>query len=403
MTLPTSTQEAPIREGGATAASRSLRRAEVQKATVDALLDANTPFIIWGPPGIGKSRHIEAVAAERGWHCEVVIGSIREPQDIAGFPALSDEGTFTLLPPDYLQRISAAVEACDADDQGAVLFLDEVSNCSPPQQAALLRIATDRVIGDTRLPDACRIVFAANPPSQATDGWDLAAPMANRMVHLSWDAPDVADWISGLLSNWGQAETSGGELAHRLTEARGLVAGFLSARPNLLHDLPANEVQASGAWPSPRSWADLAVPALASAAVIAAEDLRLAVERQVLVGAVGEAVGLEFLVWREDQDLVDPAVLLDHPEDFVAPDRADRLHATLAAMASVAISRGDLDSWSAAWIVLGHTASLGHAEVAAVAARALIENRPDGAGMPSQIGAFATMLRQAGLLPEVQQ
>ena len=108
---------------------------------------------------------IEAIARKRGWHLEVVLGSIREPQDIAGFPAVTDNG-FSLLPPDYVQRLIHK----DAGT-GSILFLDEVSNCSPAQQAALLRVGTDRVIGDVALPDTCRIVFAANPPSRRpTDG-----------------------------------------------------------------------------------------------------------------------------------------------------------------------------------------------------------------------------------------
>lgn len=391
---------------GAKAAEAGVRKTDIRAATVNALLDANTPFVIWGPPGIGKSRQIEAVAAARGWHCEVILGSIREPQDLTGFPAVADDGTFTLLAPNYVRRITEAITAAaeaDAAGYGAILFLDEVSNCSPPQQAAMLRILTDRVVGETPLPASCRIVLAANPTDQATDGWDLAAPMANRMLHLTWDSPDPADWIAGLLANWGQPDPEAGADLDRVIEARGLVAGFISARPNLLHDLPGNEAQASGAWPSPRSWADMVISGLAVAATITHPELRAAVERDIVTGAVGEATGLEFLMWRRDQDLVDPALVLEFPDDFIAPDRADRLHATLAAVASLAIGRGDIDSWSCAWVVLGHAAQVGHAEVAAVAARALVINRPDEAPLPPQIAAFATMLRAAGLLPEVQQ
>ena len=35
---------------------------------------------------------------------------------------------------------------------------------------------------------AIAIVAAANPPEQASDGWDLSAPLANRFVHLDWRA-----------------------------------------------------------------------------------------------------------------------------------------------------------------------------------------------------------------------
>ena len=37
-----------------------------------------------------------------------------------------------------------------------------------------------------RLPAGVRVVAAANPPDEAADGWELAAPLANRLVHLDW-------------------------------------------------------------------------------------------------------------------------------------------------------------------------------------------------------------------------
>jgi MoxR-like ATPase len=368
------------------------------RAQLDVLLDANTPLILWGPPGVGKSRMIEAAAAGRGWHCETVLGSIREPQDIAGFPAITDDG-FTLLAPDYAQRIIAAV---DRGAGGAILFLDEVSNCSPAQQAALLRVGTDRIIGDTRLPESCRIVFAANPPHQAADGWDLAPPLANRIVHVAFPAPDPAEWIAGLLRSWGAPAQSDAAIEARYATARGRVAGFISARPQLLHALPSDESSASGAWPSPRSWADLAVPALAHTAAIADDGLRNAVERDVLTGAVGEGAALEFLMWHQSGDLPDPRHLITYPDDYAVPERADLVHATLAAVTSLAISDTTLESWEAAWTVLARAVDAGHAEVAAVAARALVQARPSGAPLPKEIGRFTTMLRAAGLMGSVQ-
>jgi MoxR-like ATPase len=361
--------------------------------TLDALLDGNVPFVLWGPPGVGKTRLVEALAAERGWHCETVLGSIREPQDIAGFPAIVD-GSFSLLAPDYVQRIIEGADRCG----GAVLFLDEVSNCSPPQQAALLRVGTDRVIGDTVLPSSCRIVFAANPPAQAADGWELAAPLANRMVHIQYPVPEAAEWVSGLLRDWGRPHDDD-DLHQRRVTARAAVAGFISARPHLLHQLP--ESASGGAWPSPRSWADLVVPALASASTIADLDVRTAVEQNLVVGAVGAGAGWEFCTWAADRDLPDPSQLLDFPGEFVVPDRPDKVHAVLAAVTGTAISRGDAASWAAAWSILGATADAKYAEIAAVSARALLQAWPVGAERPVEIRKFGDLLRRAGLLPQV--
>ena len=40
--------------------------------------------------------------------------------------------------------------------------------------------------GDLALPRGVRIVAAANPPGIAADGWELSAPLVNRLVHLDW-------------------------------------------------------------------------------------------------------------------------------------------------------------------------------------------------------------------------
>ena len=205
--------------------------------------------------------------------------------------------------------------------------------------------------------------------------------------------------MSGLLRNWGMPDEGDPVIRERLVRARGEVAGFISARPDFLHKLPGDETSAGGAWPSPRSWADLAVPALAHAPFTGDRELRQAVERDLVAGSVGEGVALEFLAWRDAQDLPDPAHLLEFPDDYwPTSDRADQVHATLASVAAVAINRDSPAAWASAWVVLGRAADAGHAEVAAVGARALIQARPHGADLPPQISRFSRCCGPPGLL-----
>ena len=57
----------------------------------------------------------------------------------------------------------------------------------------------ERTVGDLPLPDGVTVIAAANPPELAADGWDLAAPLANRFCHLDWsiDARQSAERILG--------------------------------------------------------------------------------------------------------------------------------------------------------------------------------------------------------------
>src|SRR5471032_1159459 len=138
-------------------------------------ISAGVPVLLWGSPGTGKTSAVVALADAIGWPCEVVVGSIREPTDFGGLPVVVDGGV-KLAPPAWAQRL---VEAGHG-----LLFLDELTTAPPAVQAAMLRVVLERVVGDIKLPAAVRVVAAANPPEQAADGWELAPPLANRLVHL---------------------------------------------------------------------------------------------------------------------------------------------------------------------------------------------------------------------------
>ena len=72
-------------------------------ATTEALhtcVQARVPVILWGPPGQGKTSVIRDLAARQKRHLEVLLASIREPQDFAGLPSIHD-GSVSLVPPNW--------------------------------------------------------------------------------------------------------------------------------------------------------------------------------------------------------------------------------------------------------------------------------------------------------------
>ena len=128
---------------------------------------ANQPVLLWGEPGIGKSAGLEQLAAGLGLPLETVIASVHEPSDFAGLPIVGDDPATTgvpMAPPDWAVRLTRA-------GQG-LLFFDELSSAPPAVQAALLRVVLERRVGSLVLPDAVRIVAAANPPSSAAGPGD---------------------------------------------------------------------------------------------------------------------------------------------------------------------------------------------------------------------------------------
>ncbi len=148
-----------------------------------------TPLVS-GAPGCGKSRSVEAFARATGRQCYTLIGSLREPADIGGYP-YPVHGEFpymAVMPPKWAQ---------DCQQGQWVLFLDELTTCPPPVQAALLGVIAENRVGDTTLPDTVWKVAACNPPDCAANGSELEPPLANRMCHLPWQT-NVEGWRRGM-------------------------------------------------------------------------------------------------------------------------------------------------------------------------------------------------------------
>jgi hypothetical protein len=366
---------------------------------LDVATLTRVPVLVWGPPGVGKSAAIQHWAHSRGLRCWTVIASLREPADFAGLPIVGSEPTgigdtlgpsITFAPPRF---------ALEANRAGGVIFLDELTTAPPAVQAALLRAVIDRAFGDLELdPEKVTVVAAANPPSEAAGGWDLAAPLANRFSHQEYRLVPEG-WVEGFPGYWGKppALSFGGRaLAETAwSQARALVAAFIRVRPGLLLQVPDDVSRRGEAWPSPRTW-DFASRLLAG------------LERPgrtpddalpLIAGCVGDDPALELATWLRELDLPDPEHLLAEPDAYRHPSRGDQAYAVLGAVCQAAIGRLSPERWLAAWKVLALAARAGGADVAASAAGRLARAQTADLPLPTQeLEAFFPILRAASLL-----
>ena len=225
--------------------------------------------------------------------CETVIGSLREPSDFAGLPVVTDDGV-RLEPPAWAKRLHAA--------QAGYLFLDELSTSPPAVQAAMLGVALERRVGDLLLPRAVQVVAAANPPERAADGWDLTPAAGQSLpahrVHARSRRLDRRHDRRFLAA---RQRTRGQPNRERTAIARANVAAFIRCRPALLDACPTNPTASGRAWPSRRTWT-MTADVLALLADDDADAAYLAA-----CGLVGEGAAVEYLTWRREADLPDPA------------------------------------------------------------------------------------------------
>ena len=116
-------------------------------------------------------------------------------------------------------------------------------------------------------------------------------------------------------------------------------------------------------------------------------------------GLVGEGAAVEFLTWRREADLPDPAAVVADP-NLVLWSTLDpsRVWAILAGVVGYSTGRGTVEAWRTGWGPLAIAAQQGKGDVAAACARALLRARPANARPPAEVRAFTAVLSDAGLM-----
>ncbi len=339
--------------------------------TIAAFVKGNVPAVVWGEPGQAKSAKIEAAGRKSGYWTNTIIGSIRESSDYLGLPMETDGGV-TYAPPAW------ARQANEADK--ALLIFDELTTTAPSTMKAMLRVLQERFAGDLPLADGVRMLAIANPPETAVDGWDLPAPIANRLGHIEWRF-DADEWLTHVTTGFAHTDTTSfddmvqaGTMVDK-ARAGGWVTGFLRHRPDLLApEVPTDPTIAGRAWPSPRAWTNV----ISVLSEVPADDEEVAA--LVVKGLVGEGAAKEFFAWLAVSDLADPEAVLADPHCVNwRIERPDRVFAMLASVEALTRFRGDARTWEKAIEVVAVVAECGKPDVAIPAARTLLTSaRPKG-------------------------
>lgn len=365
------------------------------KKALSIAVQANVQVLIWGQPGTGKTSAVNGLGEsvfgfarnDPKFPIETVISAIREPTEFVGLPHVTENGEVDLVTFAWVKRLVNA-------GQG-ILFLDEVSCAPPAVQAAVLRVVLEKMVGDTKLPQEVRIVMAANPTDIAANGHDLSGPLSNRVCHLQWNL-DNSEFCEGLIGGFNGFDSV------RLPEnwrdkylpvSKASVASFCKSRPNLLLNIPSDAAGQSGAYPTPRSW-EMAATLLAACQACHTEP---EVESMLISGAIGDGAAVEFLEWRRKLDLPDPEHLLTNCSKWEVPKRGDITYAILASVAAVVVAKNTKERWNASWKVVERVIKANQPDVAAVAARTLARNRPNGVAAPKEAAMFIDLFRKAGV------
>ena len=206
---------------------------------IKTCIEARIPVIATGPPGTGKTgygldlAHWPCHSFKEGHYIMQVIGSVREPTDIGGWPMRTPEGII-LEPPYWANQAQKLIE------QGfhVVIMWDEMRTVTAPQQAALLKVIHENRVGDKEMPRSISHIAFANSVEDSAGGVPLEPPMANRHAFVDWKFPPE-QWVKDMTFNRyrPQGYLSEAGLA-ALPSMRAEVATFIHARPSLLLLMP---------------------------------------------------------------------------------------------------------------------------------------------------------------------
>ncbi len=293
------------------------------------------PCLVWGDPGMGKSRFLESFHREPSFPVHCLLASIHDPTDFGGLP-IQDSASVKMLAPEWAFSFDEAGEG--------ILFLDELSLAPPAVQAALLRVALERRVGTKLLPNGVRIAAAANLVDRTLGAWNLSEPLANRFAHLQWNLPGNV-FAEALLNGFATPKLPNiDRMVHReaVINWSVQVAAFLKRDPSCVSTKPA---EGEFAFATPRSWRDFAINLMASC-----ECLGLAPRPggtkgarafyNLVEGSIGSGASNAFFGYLKSLQLPDPDRLLDGKETCNLESlKDDEMHVLFSSLANSLLRR----------------------------------------------------------------
>ncbi|MCY3018594.1 MAG: DUF4832 domain-containing protein [Planctomycetota bacterium] len=145
---------------------------------------ANTPVLLIGPSGIGKTEIVERTAKELGIGCCPFDTTITDPVDLIGLPLING-ATVRYVPPEILPTSG-----------NGLLFLDELNRARREMLNASLQLICSRRLNTYHLPPGWLPLGAMNPSDDEnydTNRLDIA--MLSRFVRVEVEA-DPEHWVS---------------------------------------------------------------------------------------------------------------------------------------------------------------------------------------------------------------
>lgn len=265
------------------------------------------PVMLWGPPGIGKSRSIDGIASKLKTLTgkQVKVTDVRllnfNPVDLRGIPVADAKRELAKwLKPEIFQMDPS-------DSVINILFLDEITAAPQSVQAAAYQITNDRKAGEHEFPDNCIIIGAGNRVTDKSIAYKMPKALGNRMTHIELYC-EADDW-----KKWA--------IPFGIDQR---IIGYINyMKTSLFQFDPSND---DVAYATPRSWE------MVDKYLKKIKDIEMAFP--LIAGSIGLGTATEFKTWTQVfHKLPDIQAIFDGRETTI-PKEPDVLYALSAALVS---------------------------------------------------------------------
>lgn len=327
------------------------------------------PIILWGSPGIGKSKRIKHMMDRAGVRTIILNAAGYQPEDFCGIPVrIHDE----------FKRVCALNQVTEASNcPASCIFFDDIGLAARAVQKALLPVFLERRFGDVVIPNTVRLVGAANEVDDTDgEGNPLLLPLANRSLHRFEPPMTVEQFVEYRLSGPSKdvfdIKDAQDEMRRRwdkeLRRTNADITTFLSRKgDSALQNIPPMGHKDRGhSWPSARTW-EYATHLLTASRCL---DMPIEEGQELMSYAVGNAASEEWLTFQVALDLPD---IKDVLQGKWAPD-AQRLDVTIAVLHALRTAKHDDATVTAIWRVLENCVDACLTDLVRPHAQALVNN-----------------------------
>lgn len=164
------------------------------------------PLMIWGAPGIGKTKIVQAVLGANSKGRLIDVQTAKMAPDDWALPAIAKMETGELKPLDLPKswlpvykptgdpKKDKELDDAANEGEGGVLFLDELSRASGSVQNTCLKLVDERIIGDARIGSKWVIIAASNRAEDDPDSvQNFSTALGNRFEQVNY-VPDFKGW-----------------------------------------------------------------------------------------------------------------------------------------------------------------------------------------------------------------